>query len=134
MERNTRQRAAILEALQEANRPLTPQEILDLARRKLATLGQATVYRAIKSLLLDKALQAVSIPGEPDRYEVAGKPHHHHFYCRTCSRVYEMEGCPGPLNGLAPRGFEVDAHEVLLYGRCATCATPRPRRKAAAGR
>lgn len=134
MERNTRQRAAILEALQEANRPLTPQEILELAGRKLATLGQATVYRAIKSLLAEQALQAVSIPGEPDRYEVAGKPHHHHFYCRACSRVYEMEGCPGPLSGLAPRGFVVDAHEVLLYGRCAACAAPRARRKAAASR
>ena len=39
MERNTRQRAAILEALQEANRPLTPQEILETDPTFLRDVG-----------------------------------------------------------------------------------------------
>jgi Fur family ferric uptake transcriptional regulator len=122
MERNTRQRAAILQAIQEADRPLTPQEILEGARRHLPKLGLATVYRAIRGLTEDGLLAAVPVPGEPDRYEAAGKPHHHHFYCNACARVFEMHGCPGPLSRLAPAGFEVDGHEVLLYGRCETCA------------
>ena len=128
MERNTRQRTAILDAFREADRPLAPGELLALAGKRLPGLGQATVYRAIKSLLDERALVAVAVPGEPDRYEIAGKPHHHHFYCRACQRVYEMEGCPGPLNALAPKGFEVEAHEVLLYGRCAACSSTPARR------
>lgn len=122
MERHTRQRAAILQAIQEADRPLSPQEILDLAGRQLPRLGLATVYRAIRGLQDERLLTAVAVPGEPARYEAAGKPHHHHFYCNACTRVFEMNGCPGPLQRLAPAGFEVEGHEVLLYGRCETCA------------
>lgn len=122
MERNTRQRAAILGAIRKADRPLSPQEIHAAARRQLPKLGLATVYRAIRGLQEDVLLAAVAVPGEPDRYETAGKPHHHHFYCNACARVFEMHGCPGPLNRLAPAGFEVDGHELLLYGRCETCA------------
>jgi Fur family ferric uptake transcriptional regulator len=35
--------------------------------------------------------------------------------------VYEIRGCPKGLLALAPRGFVVDGHEVVLYGRCEAC-------------
>jgi Fur family ferric uptake transcriptional regulator len=121
MERKTRQREAIVEALRHADRPVSPQEILRDARKRLRDLGLATVYRHIKALLADGTLLAVDIPGEPARYELAGKAHHHHFHCTTCDRVFDMEGCVGKIADLAPPGFSVDRHEVILYGMCAAC-------------
>ncbi|MCW8129453.1 MAG: transcriptional repressor [Planctomycetota bacterium] len=122
MERKTVQRQAIREAIEEASRPLSPQEVLDLARARVKRIGIATVYRTIKSLLAEGVLKAVDLPGEPPRYEPAGKHHHHHFRCRTCNKVYEIEGCPKDLKRMAPRGFRVEGHDLVLYGLCAGCA------------
>jgi len=121
MERKTRQRDALQEAIREAGRPLTPQEILAAAQEHVPSLGIATVYRNIKSLVSEGWLRAVEMPGGADRYEVADLHHHHHFHCRKCDRVYDVEGCPGDLEHLAPSGFRVDEHEIVLYGVCEIC-------------
>jgi Fur family ferric uptake transcriptional regulator len=103
-----------------------PQEVFRAARRHARGLGLATVYRALRLLLDQGWLIPVEIPGEPCRYELAGKGHHHHFYCRRCHRVFEVDGCPGQIRALTPRGFRLEGHELMLYGRCATCADEEP--------
>lgn len=123
MDRNTRQRQAIRQVFEETDRPLGPQEVLQAAQAHTPGLGIATVYRTLKALLAESWLVSVELPGEPQRYEIAGKGHHHHFRCHACDRVYEIEGCLTNLRGLAPRGFQLERHEVVLYGRCNTCAT-----------
>ena len=47
--RDTRQRRAILSALTQADRPLGPREILDLAQLLVPRLGIATVAKAVES-------------------------------------------------------------------------------------
>jgi Fur family transcriptional regulator, ferric uptake regulator len=124
MERNTRQRQIIRQVFEEANRPLGPQEVLRAGQVHAPRLGIATVYRTLKTFVGEGWLVAVDLPGEPSRYELAGKAHHHHFRCRTCDRVFEIEGCPPNMKRLAPRGFRLEGHEVVLYGRCTACAAP----------
>ena len=122
MERKTRQRSAIRDAILESHRPLTPAEVLELARRVVPGLGIATVYRFIKSMVDEGSVVPVDIPGAAPHYEVGHLGHHHHFHCRSCRRVFELRGCPRDLARLAPAGFELDGHEVVLYGRCEGCA------------
>jgi Fur family ferric uptake transcriptional regulator len=121
MERNTRQRDAIRQVFEENDRPLGPQEVLDAAQEYRPGLGIATVYRTPKALTEEGWLTPVELPGEPQRYEIAGKGHHHHFRCRGCDRVFEIDGCLTNLKQLVPRGFRIDRHEVVLYGTCRTC-------------
>jgi Fur family ferric uptake transcriptional regulator len=121
MERNTRQRSAIRDAIAQADRPLLPQEVLASAQRQAPGLGIATVYRALKGLVEDGELQTVTLPGENPRYELIGQHHHHHFQCRHCQRVFDVHACPGDLSRLAPTGFTVEDHDLTLYGRCAEC-------------
>ncbi len=125
-QRQTQQRSAIHRAMKEAGRPLSPTELLAAARRGRPDLGMATVYRTIRKLVEDRQAVAVDIPGEPARYEPSGKPHHHHFLCRACGRLLELEGCPIPLRGLAPGGFAVEGHDLTLYGTCPDCGPRRP--------
>ncbi len=120
MERSTRQRRAIREVFLETDRPLSPQEVLELARKKVPSLGLATVYRNLRNLQEEGFLVPVALPGEPPRYERAGQAHHHHFLCRVCGRVYELLGCDLALTHLPP-GFLAEAHEVTVYGRCPRC-------------
>ncbi len=122
MQRKTNQRDAIRGVLERAGRPLSPQEVLEQAREAVPGLGLATVYRALKALTESGWLHAVELPGAAARYERAGKQHHHHFHCRGCDRVYDVDACPGALNRLSPRGFQLESHEIVLYGRCERCA------------
>ena len=128
MERSTRQRTAIRAVIDAAGRPLTPQEVLEGAREHVTAIGIATVYRNLKLLLDESAIQVVSLPGENPRYESAhpAHDHHHHFHCRTCDRVFDVPGCPGSMENLAPGGFVVERHELTLYGTCADCSDVHP--------
>jgi Fur family ferric uptake transcriptional regulator len=95
---------------------------LTAAQHHYETLGIATVYRNIKSLLAEGWLAPVSLPGHATRYEVAGKAHHHHFHCRKCGRMFELGNCAGTVLPRPPRGFRITGHDLLLYGECDRCA------------
>ncbi len=126
-QRKTSQRRALLKAFEQADRPLSPQEALELATPHARGLGIATVYRNLKDLADRNVLKAVNLPGESTaRYELWGKAHHHHFHCRLCHQVYEVEGCPGNIEPLVPPGFVLEDHEVVLYGLCAGCKKRGP--------
>lgn len=118
---NTRQKTAIRNAFIEADRPLSPDEVLEGAQSHHPTLGKATVYRNIQSLVEEGWLQSVEIPGDSTRYEVAGKKHHHHFQCNQCKKLYELEGCIPAFKPKLPRGFRTTGHEFFLFGLCSRC-------------
>lgn len=125
MERNTRQRTAIRDAMAQAARPLLPQEVLESAQAGAPGLSIATVYRNLRTMVDEGTLRSVVLPGENARYELAGGGHHHHFQCLQCQRVFEVDACPGDLSALAPPGFTVEDHDLTLYGRCRDCAPAR---------
>jgi Fur family ferric uptake transcriptional regulator len=122
MERSTRQRTAIRAAIEAAGRPLSPQEVLEAAQAEAPGIALATVYRNVKLLTDAGEISVVTLPGEVQRYETTHHGHHHHFQCNDCKRVFDVQGCPGKLAEMAPKGFRVESHELTLYGRCKDCA------------
>ena len=145
MERHTRQRQSLLDALAQSGQALSPPDLLALAKPAVPSLNLSTVYRQIKGLLDAGRLVRVELPGQPARYEMAPSleaqahghataaphahsahavpQHHHHFHCVQCDRVYPIHACPGPMNHLAPAGFEVQHHDLTLRGLCAACVS-----------
>lgn len=142
MERITRQKRAVLHALEHSGRSLHPAEIQSLAQQEVPTLNLSTVYRQIKVLVGEQRIHKVELPGQPARFEAAHTlshtsrvdrkvdsqvdkqldTHHHHFHCVLCEQVFPIQGCPGPMERLAPKGFQVESHDLTLHGRCANCA------------
>jgi Fur family ferric uptake transcriptional regulator len=120
-QRQTRQKNAIRNTFEREGRPLSPQQVFDLAQSEVDGLGIATVYRNIKALLEEGWLVPVELPGEATAYEEAGKAHHHHFRCDSCARIFELAGCVPNVERLAQSGFAVRTHDVVLYGLCADC-------------
>ncbi len=118
----TKQKRVLVEIFERAKRPLTPVEICSEARREIPSLGIATVYRAIKRFVLEGSIRAVEIPGVPPHYERAASHHHHFFLCQQCRRLFDLAGCVRGVRSLAPLGFRVQEHEIVLYGECAACA------------
>jgi len=121
--RKTNQRDAIRRALVDAGRPLSPQEIAQAAQARSPGVGIATVYRTVKRFSEEGWLVAIELPGESPRYELAGKSHHHHFRCQSCGGVFELPPCGVTLERLLPEGFDLEQHEIVLYGRCRDCKT-----------
>ena len=107
MKRDTQQKDAIRKSLQDAGRPLSVQEIFKSAQDDAAGLGIATVYRNLKALKTDGLISQVDLPGQPSRWEIVPEAHHHHFLCRTCDKLYEIQGCPENLKHLLPEGYTV---------------------------
>jgi Fur family transcriptional regulator, ferric uptake regulator len=120
--RHTRQKSAIRKALQDEGRPLTLDEVLEFARRSQPSLGIATVYRNIQAMLVDGYLRPIIIPGDSPRYELAANPHHDHFRCIRCRKVYDLEGCFAPIHPGLPEGFQATGHVFVFHGICAKCS------------
>ncbi len=125
MQRNTKQRDAIKAVFRVSNRPLSVAEVRELAGRAVSGIGVATVYRNLKALADSGWLEVIEMPGDVPRYEPAGMDHHHHFLCNGCERVYNVEGCLGGIETLLPRGFQMEKHDLLLTGLCASCGGGR---------
>jgi len=98
-----------------------PDEVLGLAQQSIPKLGIATVFRALKDLVAEGAVNSVIIGNEAPRYE-GHRSHHHHFKCIECGDVFDLFSCPGNLNKLLPPGFELLDHEINLFGKCSCCA------------
>lgn len=100
---------------------MNAEQLRAAAEPRCPGLGIATVYRAIETGLEEGWLQPVDLPGSDGRFVERVKPHHHHFVCRACGNVYDLDGCPGNFRALLPRGFRLERHDVTLYGTCRTC-------------
>ncbi len=127
MQRKTRQRSAVMRVLEGAQGPLSIEELHRLARDWEPLLGLTTVYRHLKNLIQDGEVSEVHLPDQATRVELTRKRHHHHFYCNSCHRVFDVEGtCPAAaLDGATlPSGFSVARHELTLYGLCSSCQQP----------
>lgn len=112
----TPQRLAILGAI-AAEQHQSMEEI----RARCPGVGLVTVYRTL-DLLSELGLVRRLDLGDGPRYEMA-EDHHHHLICEDCGSVSEFEPCPLDLGGLphVGSGFEVKAHSLEVYGRCAAC-------------
>lgn len=109
----------ILRVVSDAGRPVSVDEIRDALRS--SGVGTATVYRVVNNCVEGGKLKRVELPNAAARFEPADLPHHHHFECDSCRKVYDVPGCAPGVADLAPEGFEVSQHEILLKGTCPEC-------------
>ncbi|MCW2930502.1 MAG: ferric uptake regulator, Fur family [Actinomycetia bacterium] len=125
--RATAPRVEVLAALEDLVGHRSADEVRDLLAARGRQLPRSSVYNVLTSLAeAGLALTADAGPG-PVLYE-AGREWHHHFVCRTCHRVFDVECVVGAKPCLTPGTDvgEVDEAQVIFRGVCATCArTPR---------
>jgi Fe2+ or Zn2+ uptake regulation protein len=113
------------------NGHLSAEEVFQRARAELPELSRATVYNALGELAEAGLLGVVEGPG-PRQFD-ANVTLHHHFRCRRCSALHDID--PEHIDmTLREPGFEVERAHVLLEGLCPKCAAgdrdsgpPRPR-------
>ncbi len=125
-QRMTKQRAAVLDALADADEFRSAQAWHEQLRATGSTVGLATVYRTLQALAETGAVDSVfNTDGEALYRRCDEQVHHHHLRCRECGAAVEIEG-PG-VEEWASRvarehGYARIEHTIELTGVCANCA------------
>lgn len=122
--KKTRQRERVFSVLEQAETPLSAQEIFLRAQAEDASLWLSTVYR-ILDFFASKGLitKATVMDGKQALYALAPLRHQHYAVCLGCRKVVALVNCP--MEAFEPEldegGFRVLGHKVEMYGYCRDC-------------
>ena len=87
------------------------------------------VYDVLNVLTARGVVRRIQPAGSVARYELRTGDNHHHFVCRDCGDVTDVDCAAGaaPCLDLPAttdvHGFSIDEAEVTWWGRCPTCST-----------
>ena len=121
----TRQRTAILNIIQQAETPLSADEIYARLPEK-DSVNFSTVYRTLSTLAERGALVKVGGIGGKIFFLLKNHSHKHHLICTSCQKVIEIDQCP--IETLSKQitdstGFVITGHCLELTGFCPQCAS-----------
>ena len=123
--KNTSQRLRIVEVFLKAGGHLTTEELYERVKLADPSIGQATVYRAMKLLCDSGIAKEVHFGDAAARYEpIFGEKHHDHLICESCGSNIEVvdEEIERLQERLAKQhGYKLTAHRMSLYGICKRC-------------
>ena len=122
--KSTKKRQLLLLLLQRQARPMTAEELHELAEPTLP-MNVSTVYRTLNTLTEKKILiRSVRQDGKA-YYTLAKKDHSHRLICNLCGKVIPVDTCP--LSELeetlqASTGFQITGHSLEFTGFCPECS------------
>lgn len=120
----TKQRQEMLHYLSQFQHSYIDVTAVDAhMRAHFPGMSHNTIYRNIKDFA---DLGIVEQREETDHATVKYQcdfehPHHHHFICRRCGKVLELQMCPLDFFSQQLPDCEIDSHNFELYGLCAAC-------------
>lgn len=123
--RVTKQRAAVVDLLDEIDDFRSAQELHDELRKRGAGIGLTTVYRTLQTLSEAGLVDTLRTESGEALYRRCSDHHHHHLVCRRCGYTVEIEG---PVvekwaDAIAStNGFSDIRHTVEIIGTCASCS------------
>jgi len=118
-------RLTVLRVLEESGGHITSTELLDKVSATDATIGRASVFRALDLFTRLAIVRPTYVEGSAAPiYVLMPDGHHHHIVCTVCSRVVEFEDCH--LDELkreleARYNFHLTGHLLEFYGICKDC-------------
>jgi len=121
----TAQRLAIAEALLTSDRHLSAEEVAQEVSARGRSVGTATVYRTIDTLVESGLLVERDFGEGFRRFEPARDvPNHEHLVCTQCGKVDEFrdERLERMTTIVAEsRGFARQRHRLVIHGVCRDC-------------
>ena len=129
--RNTAQRQAIAQRLEELSSFVSAQQLHDDLAKSGSRIGLATVYRTLQVLLDEGEVDVLRTDSELLYRSCDSTEHHHHLVCRICGRTVEVAGpqIEAWARQIAAEADFMDVeHTLELMGTCSTCAGGEKRR------
>jgi Fe2+ or Zn2+ uptake regulation protein len=116
----TPQRLEILKFLDNHKTHPTVDEIYKELKVNNPSLSKTTVYNSVEVLESHGIIQSISISPNEKRYEFNNQMHHH-FLCKKCSRIIDIEiKCPN-INRVIDQGHDVEEVHGYFKGICKDC-------------
>lgn len=126
-QRNTWQREAVRDALEARASFVSAQQLHADLQRSGSTIGLATVYRALASLVESTEADCLQSPEGEQLYRSCNSDaHHHHLICRGCGCTIEIaaDEIERWTSTIASRhGFADVTHVIDLFGTCESCTS-----------
>ena len=125
--RVTRPRLAVLDVV-SANPHSDTDSILVAVRELLPEVSRQAVYDVLGALSAAGLLRRIQPSGSVARYESRIGDNHHHIVCRSCGSIADVDCAVGEAPCLTPSetlGFVIDEAEVIYWGLCQNCSTPK---------
>ena len=123
--RPTRQRRAVVQALEEVDGFRSAQQIHEQLATAGDSVGLATVYRTLQRLAESGAIDMMRTEEGEAIYRRCSGSHHHHLVCRSCGHTVEVEG-PAVERWTSSvsdaHGFADVSHTLEIFGTCPDCA------------
>ena len=122
-QRNTPQRAVILEELRKVTSHPTAVELYEMVRRRLPKISLGTVYRNLDLLAEMGTIRKVSLGGAEARFD-GDTDRHEHIRCIRCGRLDDVAGVAVELpDGETDKmgGYTVIGHRLEFVGVCPEC-------------
>ena len=124
--RNTKQRRAVVGALQHLDDFISTQDLHRVLQEREESVSLATTYRILQSMAeLGQVDVLRSSDGEAIYRRCEAEHHHHHLVCRSCGAAVELEApqVESWAEQTARRyGYADVDHTVEISGICAECA------------
>ena len=123
LNRQTRQREAILRLLRGTASHPTADQIYDQVRKEIPRISKGTVYRNLKVLREMGLVSELNLDGIVRRFD-AKHGSHYHFRCEQCDRVLDVDE---PVDKELDRkvalrtGLKIFHHQVEFHGLCHDC-------------
>ena len=125
-QRSTKQRAAVVESLQDHEDFRSSQEIHDQLRHAGVSVGLSTVYRTLQALAEAGEVDVIVRDDGESVYRLCSEHHHHHLVCRQCRRTVELEAPSVEAwahQVAAEHGFTDSSHTIEIWGLCPDCTS-----------
>jgi Fur family transcriptional regulator, ferric uptake regulator len=122
--RLTTPRRAVVNAVAESTRALTPLEVYDAARKRCRGLGLVSVYRTLEKLEELGLIQRVHQPQGCQAFIAASHEHEHLLICSRCGSVARFSGDDLEMlfRSIAHKtGYAINDHWLQLFGLCENC-------------
>jgi Fur family ferric uptake transcriptional regulator len=128
--RVTRPRVAVLDAVY-AHPHADTETIFEAVRTGLPEVSRQTVYDVLHALTAVGLVRRIQPSGSVARYESRIGDNHHHVVCRSCGTIADVDCAVGAapcLTASDHNGFVLDEAEVIYWGVCPDCSTPKTAR------
>lgn len=122
--RLTRQQTAVAEHISHLEDFTSAQGIHVGMRTSGASIGLATVYRALQALEERGDVDVLRTDEGEALYRACSTSHHHHLLCTSCGTTIEIEASSVErwIDGIAAEhGFTHENHTLEIFGLCPAC-------------
>ncbi|MGW5666020.1 Fur family transcriptional regulator [Streptomyces sp. NPDC003758] len=122
--RVTAPRMAVLMAVSDSPGHLDAEALRERAQRVTGGLSLQATYNVLRALTDAGLIRCTQIAGHPARYEVENHDNHHHFVCRSCGAIRDVECAVGAapcMEPQLPKEYAVQEAAVTFWGVCPDC-------------